>query len=150
MRLTLPVVLASCSALLTGCGELGLATVTIADGAAIVAVAPTGEIRFEDASPDGRSKSEEVTIGSDGDVAVYVADVWVETDDGATFFLNEDLPFPKNMEPGEAIPITLRFQPPRVGDFHGTLLIESGTDGTVLERPLFGTGCADDDGNGSC
>lgn len=149
MRHTLPLVLASSAALLAGCGELGLAQVTIADGAAIVAVAPTGEIRFEDASPDGRSKSEEVTIGSDGDVAVYVADVWVESEDTA-FFLNEDLPFPKNMEPGEAIPVTLRFQPPRAGNFRGTLVIESGTDGTLLERPLFGSGCEDDDGNGRC
>lgn len=136
--------------LLVGCGEFGLAETLEAGGAPLVAVAPGGQLRFADASPAGRSQALEVTIGSDGDVAAYVAAVWVESENGDIFYLNDDLPFPKLMDPGEAIPITVRFMPTDSGTFHGLLIVESGTDGTLLERQLLGEGCGDEDGNGRC
>ncbi|MDP2312737.1 MAG: hypothetical protein Q8P41_07515 [Pseudomonadota bacterium] len=144
MRPLLPILL-----LLVGCGEFGLQEAVEVGGAPLVAVAPGGQIRFDEASPRGRSQSEEVTIGSDGDVAAYVAAVWVESESG-DFYTNEELPFPKVMEPGEAIPITVRFMPASAGTFHGTLIVESGTDGTLLERQLVGEGCIDSDADGRC
>ncbi|MDP2305639.1 MAG: hypothetical protein Q8P18_06400 [Pseudomonadota bacterium] len=136
--------------LLVGCGEFGLGETLEAGGAALVAVAPGGQLRFAEASPSGRSQALEVTIASDGDVAAYVAAVWVESENGGIFYTNDELPFPKLMEPGEAIPITVRFMPAAPGTFHGTLLVESGTEGALLERQLLGEACGDDDGDGRC
>ncbi len=146
MRPVLPMFLV----LLVGCGEFGLAETVVSDGGPLVAVAPGGQIRFDAASPSGRSQAQEVTIGSDGDAAAYVAAVWVESENGDIFYTNDELPFPKLMEPGEAIPITVRFMPTAPGTFHGTLIVESGVDGALLERQLLGEGCDDEDGNGRC
>lgn len=145
---TLPLLLPAL--LLVACGEFGLVETVESGGAPLVAVAPGGQIRFEAVSPSGRSQAQEVTIGSDGDVAAYVAAVWVESENGDIFYTNEELPFPKLMEPGEAIPITVRFMPTAPGTFHGVLVVESGVDGTLLERQLLGEGCGDEDGDGRC
>lgn len=145
MRPVLPILLA-----LVGCGDFGLVAAGGGEGAAFVAVEPQGQIRFDQASPDGRSQAEEVMLVSDGDLPVYIADVWVESSTASVFFTNEDLPFPKTLEPGASIAVTVRFAPVSAGTFHGTLVIETGTEGTLLERPLVGEGCSDPDGDGSC
>lgn len=134
---------------LGACGELGLVGAS-EGGEAQVGIEPEGQIRFDRASPSGRSQSEEVLVVSSGDAPVYVADVWVESSTANVFFTNDELPFPKNMEPGEEIPVTVRFAPAAAGTFHGTLVIESGLEGALLERQLIGEGCSDPDRDGDC
>jgi hypothetical protein len=146
MRRLLPTLLV----LLPGCGSFGLVEDATADGAPLVSVDPDGQIRFDDASPSGRSATEQVVVMSLGDASAYVASVWVETSTDGVFYTNDDLPFPKTMAPGEEIPITVHFQPTAAGTFHGSLVIESGTDGTLLERQLLGSGCSDGDHDGRC
>ena len=135
--------------LLVGCGDFGLADGVTADGGPLVSVAPEGQILFEPVSPSGRPQFQEVTIGAAGDVAVYIAAVWVESEDGAFSTLDE-LPFPKLLDPGEGIPIDLRFKPAAAGAFQGLLIVETGTDGTLLERALLGEGCVDSEADGQC
>ncbi len=145
MRRALPTLL-----LCAGCGDFGLVIAGSGEGDALVAVEPQGQIRFDRASPSGRSQAEEVLIVSAGDAPVYVADVWVESSTANVFFTNDDLPFPKNMMPGEDLPVTVRFAPVSAGTFHGTLVVESGLEGALLERQLVGEGCSDPDHDGSC
>lgn len=134
---------------LVGCGDFGLADGVTADGGPLVAVTPEGQIVFEPVSPSGRPQFQEVNITAAGDVAVYIAAVWVESEDGA-FSTFEDLPFPKLLDPGEAIPMDLRFKPPDAGVFHGVLVVESGTEGALLERQILGEGCVDSEADGQC
>jgi hypothetical protein len=146
MRRVLPVF----PLLLTACGTVGLSQNVVADGDALVSVDPAGQIHFDEASPSGRSQSSEIVVSSLGDVPAYVADAWIESSTDGVFFTGDDLPFPKSMDPGEEIPITVRFQPTAAGTFHGSLVIESGLDGTLIERALIGKGCSDSDHDGDC
>jgi hypothetical protein len=135
---------------LAGCGSFGLDPLGGDEGDAFVTIEPAGQIRFDRASPSGRSQSEEVTIVSSGGVPVYVADVWVESSTANVFYTGNELPFPKTMDPGEELPVVIRFAPVAAGTFHGTLVVEAGTEGAVLERQLVGEGCADTDRDGEC
>lgn len=132
------------------CGEVGLVEYVGDDGEALVAVEPQGQIRFDRASPEGRSQSEEVLIVSAGDASVYVADVWVETSTASVFYTGNELPFPRYLDAGDEIPVVIHFSPVAVGTFHGTLVVESGLQGALLERQLVGEGCSDPDRDGSC
>lgn len=145
MRPSAPVLL-----LLTGCGQLGLVESMDESGEALVSLEPAGQIRFDRASPEGRSQSEEVLIVSSGDASVYVADVWVESSTARVFYTESELPFPKYLEPGAEIPVIVRFAPAAAGTFYGSLVVESGVDGAVLERQLVGEGCSDADRDGNC
>lgn len=135
---------------LCACGEVGLVEDVDAIGEALVTVEPQGQIRFDRASPEGRSQSEEVLIVSSGDADVYISDVWVESSTASVFYTENDLPFPKYLDPGEEIPVTIRFAPVAAGTFNGTLVVESGLEGALLERALVGEGCSDPDRDGDC
>lgn len=144
MRPVLPILLA----FLSGCGSFGLVEVG-GDEGALVAVSPEGQIRFDEASPSGRTQAEEVMLSAGGDLPVYIAAAWVESEEGV-FFTGDTLPFPRTLDPGEELPITVRFAPDDAGTFHGTLVIETGTEGALLERTLVGEGCADSNRDGDC
>ncbi len=136
---------------LAGCGSFGLDEGPVAlESEPLISIDPDGDIVFEASSPSGRSQSEEVVVMSLGGVGAYVANVWVESTTEGVFFTGEELPFPKLMEAGEEIPITVRFQPTAAGTFHGVLVVETGTDGSILERALLGNGCRDSDADGNC
>lgn len=136
--------------LTAGCGDFGLVATGGEEGEALVAIEPQGQIRFDRASPSGRSQLEEVLVVSSGDAPVYVADVWVESNTAGVFFTSDSLPFPKMMDVGEEVPVTLRFAPVSAGTFNGTLIVESGAEGALLERQLLGEGCSDPDRDGDC
>lgn len=145
MRPLLPLL----SLLLGGCGDFGLAQAALAGGP-MLQIDPDGEIRFEQASPSGRESTQEVTFVSSGGEEVHVAGAWVESTTNGVFYTNEELPFPKSLDPGTDIPINIHFAPSAQGTFHGLLVIEVGTDGTLLERELVGQGCRDAQRDGAC
>jgi hypothetical protein len=137
--------------LLVGCGDIGLTATLDEDGAeSLLTLAPEGQVRFDAAAPDGRVVNEEITFVSAGELPIYVADVWVESSTASVFSLGDVLPFPKNIEPGVEVAITVKFSPVAAGTYHGTLIAETGTDGTLIERALVGEGCTDTDHDGEC
>ena len=137
--------------LLIGCGDIGLTATVGEDGAqSLLTLSPEGQVRFDAAAPNGRVVNEEVTFVSAGDLPIYVADVWVESSTASVFTVGDDLPFPKNIEPGVEVAIVVKFSPVAAGTYRGTLVAETGTDGTLVERELVGEGCTDSDHDGDC
>lgn len=145
MRSLLPTLL-----LLAGCGDFGLQELASTEGEGMLTLDPDGEIRFGQASPHGRATTMEVRFISSGTQPVQVADAWVESATADAFSTPGELPLPRRLAPGDEMPVTLRFDPAAQGSFHGTLVIELGPEGTLLERTLTGQGCQDDDEDGDC
>lgn len=137
-------------ALSTGCGEFGLQELGDTDGEGLLTLDPDGELRFGEASPHGPFTDLEVRFVSAGTSPVQVVDAWVESTSDGVFSTPGTLPLPRRIEPGGDMPVLLRFDPTAQGSFHGVLVVELGPSGTLMERTLTGTGCRDDDADGSC
>lgn len=136
--------------LAAGCGGVGLDPLVEATDGPRLALDPDGELRFASASPEGRSQALDVRLISDGGERLYVKDAWVESTTEGVFSTNGEWPLPRNLDPGEDLPVTLRFAPNAQGTFHGRLIVEVGNDGTLFERDLVGNGCEDRDRDGEC
>lgn len=135
--------------LLAGCGQVGMDETVDSDPHAYLTLDPNGEISFGKVSPHGHSEEEQVTLTANGDSSLGVQDVWIESKPKDVFYFESDLPFPKNLHPGDSVPLTIRFRPDSTGSFKGTLIIER-EDGTLIERNLTGSGCNDGDQDGDC
>lgn len=137
-------------ATLVACGTFGLVEGYAGEGlGALLATDPDELVEFGETAPNAKSQKMDVQFVSAGDDALYVADAWIESAEEGVFTSGE-LPFPRTLQPGEAIPVHLRFKPNAQGAFTGTLLIEVGNEGEVVERTLSGEGCFDDDEDGTC
>lgn len=145
MRRLLPLLL--CAA---GCGGVGLDPLVEATDGPRLALDPDGELRFGEASPEGRSQPLDLTLISEGGEPLYVKDAWVESTTSDVFSTVGEWPLPRNLDPGQELPVRLAFAPDAEGTFHGRLIVEVGNDGTLFERDLVGNGCGDRDRDGEC
>lgn len=134
-----------------GCGDFGLAELDAGPSAgALVAVTPSGEVRFSTASPFGSPTEETLVVRAAGDEAVTVSDVSLSGDDRANFDIGA-VRLPSRLQPDEELEVPLSFSPDAVGGFVTTLVIETSSDVTPeLERRLIGQGCNDGNRDGRC
>ncbi len=125
---------------LAACGNFGLAVVDGDVAGSRLTTDPVNELAFGRRAVDG-THSEQLYLRSEGTTPVYVADLWVESPDAGVFSTG-DLPLPRELEPGAELPVQIRFTPDDDTRFEGTILIQVGREGRVLERSVVGTGCA--------
>lgn len=135
--------------LAAGCGQMGMSELVDEDADTWLSFDPDGEISFGKVSPSGKSVEQQVTLSAQGEAPVTVSDLWIECETKDVFYLDGELPFPRVMDPGDTIPVDLRFMPKTAGGFRGTLVVEL-ADGRVMERNLTGSGCSDSDHDGVC
>lgn len=132
-----------------GCGQVGLEDMSedpLEEGRLVIE--PAGQVRFDTASPYGRSVAATVTVKAAGDAPVRVVDGWTEGYPEGAFTL-PTAPFPKKLDPGQSVDLELRFLPPGDGAFEGLLVLET-EGGALAERTLVGNGCRDADQDGDC
>lgn len=135
--------------LAVGCGQMGMSELVDEDAENWLSFDPDGEISFGKSSPNAKSVEKQVTLSAQGEAAVTVADLWIDSDAKHVFYLDGELPFPRVMDPGDTIPVDIRFMPESSGGYKGTLVVEL-EDGRVMERNLTGSGCSDSDHDGVC
>lgn len=128
-------------ALFLACGHYGLETVAEHLSGPRLATEPAGSVAFGRQEASGRTYSEELYLLSAGDEEVYVADLWVESDEAGVFDVG-DLPFPRSLDVGAEMPVNILFTPDDDTRYEGSVFIEVGWDGKVIERTLSGTGCS--------
>jgi hypothetical protein len=127
--------------LLTACGHYGLETVAENLSGPRLSTDPAGSVSFGRQEASGRTYSEELYLVSAGDEAVYVADMWIESEERGVFDVG-DLPFPRSLDPGAEMPVNILFTPEDDARYEGSVFIEIGWDGKIIERTLSGTGCS--------
>jgi hypothetical protein len=132
-----------------GCGTFGLEA-TVAGDAPWLMVTPDVDLVFGETSPAAKSGRQQMSIEVEGDAPVYVTDAWIESSDEDVFRISGGtLPFPRLLQPGTVMPVEIKFKPTAAGEFRGTFVVTTET-GVVVERGLFGTGCADANDDGKC
>jgi hypothetical protein len=134
-----------------GCGSMGLEYSGDLLGP-VLTLDPAGDLYFPDTSPEAESAVLTLTLGSAGDEAVSLVDVYVDENSSVAFWLRDDLPVPLRLEPGDSFQVDVHFSPYAVGQFSGTLVIDQDNQGTraLIERGLSGAGCVDDNLDGAC
>ncbi len=149
MRRTAPLILASCLAVTTACGELGLVAYEM--NGPVLSVVPSDSVDFLEAPPDGDGSAEEVTLISEGGVAVEVQEIYI-SGDYATDFALPNLDFlPLDLEPDKTLPMNVFFYPTAVGEFSAELVVVTNDSETPeLFVGLTGSGCFDDNDDAVC
>ena len=134
---------------LAGCGQVGMDETVATDTTPWLSFDPAGSVSFGRVSPNGSPEKDQVTLISNGDSDVGVADAWIEADPPHSFYFPNELPFPMVMAPGDSVPLVIDFSPDATGSFGGTLVLQL-ENGQIIERALTGTGCSDTDRDGEC
>lgn len=142
----------SIAGLVSGCGTLGLDYASLGDMRAQLDIVPGGQITFESTSSDAKSAIEEVLFASVGELPVNLIDIYLDETSSQAFNLPDDLPLPLRLEPGDDYPVEMSFSPYGVGLYSGNLTVVLDVDGEplVTTRRVVGTGCSDDDADGTC
>ena len=148
MRTLLPALM-----MLTGCDDVGLDPHAAALIGPILEVAPAGDIAFGGASFEGGSSTQMLSLLSTGDKDLVVLDVYYDEETPLAFSMDNDLPLPLKLPPGEEFPVMLRFTPEEIGSFNGwVLVVVEAADGSEreLSRRVIGQGCDPDYAEGEC
>ena len=132
------------TALITGCGSVGLDVMDTGGMASTLAVDPAGQIDFGSHSTDAtKSIRKDVVLSVHGDQPIAVVDVYIDDTSDPSFWMSPNIPVPIRLQPDSVFPIEIRFQPDDQGPQRGELviLIDDGTvEGAYLRRPIVGEG----------
>ncbi len=111
---------------------------------------PLSEVAFGSISPYGAPLRQQLWVAANGDMSVAIEHVVLPSDGRGSFTLVYD-PSPAVLEPGEEVPIDIRFHPDESGQFAGRLSVIAVAAGQhEISRRLVGSGCGDADADGSC
>lgn len=133
---------------ITACSGAGLAPFEEDDAAgALLRVEPAGDVAFGPVPVGLRVAERTLTLFSEGDAPVTIADVTLSEDTPAAFWLDPELVVPFGVPAGTTREITLYFAPESVGAYNGQVSVDDG--GRDLQRRLSGEGC-DPGSSGVC
>ncbi|MCB9746028.1 MAG: hypothetical protein H6740_25860 [Alphaproteobacteria bacterium] len=133
--------------LLTACANVGLDE--FGDpGAGLLQIAPAGDVDFGEVPVNGEGEAtlRFISGGADG---VLIEDITVE---GAPeVFVPRGLTTPRVVQPGDEMPLVIRFLPTAARDYNAVLVVETpGLDALTINKRLMGEGCPDTNRDSLC
>ena len=139
-------------ALLPGCGDMGLNTLVLDEGEAVLQVDPEGDIAFGGVAYSSGEGSEIMLLRSVGGAALVVLDVYLQEGTPQAFAVGDALPLPLILESGEDFPVEITFSPDAMGAYNGwvEVVVDSDTGEKFVTRRILGQGCDPETAAGTC